>query len=138
MKKNGRKYRRIQKEKEIKRIEAEKRAGKPYSKHKIRVCRHWEGYSVGFGIGHVWSILYPISKEKCVCLDCGIIYSIDVYNKMKTLIEEFNNNYMCTTIHYYSERIQKMIKPVSYYYVAENMIEYTEQPEENPCEDRKE
>jgi hypothetical protein len=130
MKKDGKKYRRLQKEKAERRIEAEKRASAPYSKHKVKLCIHYGAIGGGIIPGYAQSYLYPISDTECRCAECQKVFPIEVYHEMKDFAEGYSR-LNCTTMMPEMIKIAKSAKPVKYYYVAEDTIEYLPDDDED-------
>ena len=71
MKKNGRKGRRLQKEKAERKAAARAKikVGEPFSKAKTRkkLCLHYKGTPGGFTPGFCYSLLFPIGETECIC-----------------------------------------------------------------------
>ena len=82
MKKNSRKHRKLQKEQAMRANQVQQKAGAPFSKRKIRECRH-EG--VGRDLEtfkrHRYTHLQPISDKECQCSECKVIFPIELYEK---------------------------------------------------------
>lgn len=116
MKKNGKKARRLAKEKEVRRMIEEKRAGKPYSRvsKKRRLCTHYVTYGGGITVGVGYSYLYMISDLKCRCAVCQTEFSVDQYRAMEGFIKTYPSQW-CTTVGYAHAQIQKIVPPVWYY-----------------------
>lgn len=123
MKKNGKKYRKLQKINEQKKEENLKNAGKPYSKHKIKICYHYDT-TIGFK-GGTYSFLEAIYPNKCCCSKCKQEFSIDFYYKMIRYL----TRYARLDNLKYHEKIHKKIKPVCYYYVEEDVVNYLDEKE---------
>ena len=112
MKKNSRKYRKLQKEQTIRTEQALQKAGAPFSRHKIRECRH--------------KYLHPISDTECQCSECKVIFPIELYEKSRNSNEAVSR-----------EILEMSLRTVRYYYVAEDEIEYLK-PEEDPLYEEEE
>ena len=121
MKKNSRKHRKLQKEQAMRANQVQQKAGAPFSKRKIRECRH-EG--VGRDLEtfkrHRYTHLQPISDKECQCSECKVIFPIELYEKS------------CISDMAVSREVLEMsLRPVRYYHVAEDKIEYLK-PDEDP------
>lgn len=123
MKKNGKKARRLAKEKQERRIIAEAKAGAPFSRasKKKRLCTHYESHGGGFCIGTAWSYLYPLSESKCCCSVCQTEFSMDQYRAMEAFIKGYPGQ-ECTTVAQAHARIQKIVPPVWYYKMSADTV----------------
>ena len=133
MKKNGRKGRRLQKEK-TERIEATRakmKVGEPFSKAKTRkkLCLHYEGTPGGFTVGYCYSLLIPRGKTECICAKCGKVFPIEKHDQMKQLVRYLSNK-GCITDVAYIMKLSKGIEPVYYRRISENEIEILETVED--------
>lgn len=124
MKKNSRKYRKLQKiHEQRKEMEAQivkERQMNP----KIRVCKHYiDNY-----YGERETLLYPISKEECRCKKCKTIYPITVYNKMQRYMNcNRYRTFFCEDIT--EQVIEETAKPIRYCHVEDGGIKYLDEPE---------
>ena len=117
----SKKKRKMLKEKEIRRCEAEKRAGIPYSKHKIRTCCHYSVYRamaiMGFGRTH----LFKLKDGNYICGCCGKVFTPEQAQRLEKLC-----NIMASSSIIYQSEIKKLltedILPCKYYYSAPNEI----------------
>lgn len=123
MKKNGRKYRKIQKQKADYKLEHPQKVGEPFSKvrYKKKICYH----HTGIGIMKVSSQLSKISERECMCLKCKKRFPIGAMGKMDNLVTQLN------LLGYWlgKEKIEKLsegIEPVEYYKLSESEMEYIE------------
>lgn len=125
MKKYGKKWRKIQKEKESHR--ANTKVGEPFSKarHKKHLCLHYGGIPGGFTPGFCYSKLVSISDTECRCCECGKTFSIEKYNQMETLVDYLTNK-GCMTDEALIAELSDGIEPVYYRRLAENEIEILE------------
>lgn len=123
MKKNGRKYRKIQKQKTDYKMKQPQKVGEPFSKvrYKKKICYH----HTGIGIVKVSSQLLKISERECMCLNCKKRFPIGAMEKMDNLVKQLNIlGYLLG-----KEKIEKMsegIEPVEYYKLSELEMEYIE------------
>lgn len=87
MKKYSRKWRKFQKEKEIRRANAE--VGEPYSKAKTKkhICLHYVGMPSGIIAGYCASLLEPISETECRCSVCHKVFPIEKMAQMEELVD---------------------------------------------------
>ena len=130
----------MQKEKLKRKKKHLEKCGAPYSKRKVKVCRHY-GYKTKLRISDVkWmytgavSYLDPVSDEKCRCRCCGGEFPIESYHEMEYYVKNnchvINDN--CWTPPPWgwgaSQRIEETgeppVKPTRYCYVAKDQIEY--------------
>lgn len=127
MKKNGRKYRKVQKEKAKKHIEYLKSCGEPYAKRKIRNCCHYLALRVVDGNIFLKTYLSLISDSKCHCEICKKEFSIEVYEKAQKYIDG-----MTGSISKMERLLYKKVKlkPTKYYYTAKDVIEYVPETED--------
>lgn len=121
MAKKSKKQRKLLKEKEERRIKALAKAGKPYSRHKVRVCCHYDVWG-GFGIPvRTYSYLIQISDNTYQCAECGKVFTAEQTSKLDTL-----RNYFATVpIKSHSavrELLTEDILPCKYYYTAPNEV----------------
>lgn len=123
MKKNGKKFRRLAKEKQERKIAAEAKAGVPFSRasKKKRLCTHYEAHGGGFIVGTAWSYLYPLSESKCCCSVCRTEFSMEQYHAMEVFVKEFTG-VGCTTVVQALANIQKVVPPVWYYKLNEDTV----------------
>ena len=77
MKKYGKKWRKLQKEKEMRK--ANVKIGEPYSKSRLkkRLCLHYGGRPGGIVPGYCFSKLIPISESECMCCECHKTFPIE-------------------------------------------------------------
>lgn len=129
MKKNGKKWRKLQKEAAERRAIAEARAGEPFSKAKTRkkFCCHYDGWGGGPLPGFYHSKLVPLGEKECVCKECGKVFPIEKYEQMERLIKyELNRGNV-----YDDDRdsdLYEGLEPVYYRRISENEIEILETP----------
>jgi len=122
MKKHGKKWRKIQKEKEIRRENT--KVGEPFSKarHKKHLCLHYAGIPGGFTWGHCYSKLVLISDTECVCCECKKTFSIEKYKQMESLVKYLSNK-GCITDGALIAALSEGIEPVYYRRLSETEIE---------------
>ena len=125
MKKYGKRWRKLQKEKEIRR--ANTKVGEPFSKarHKKHLCLHYGGIPSGFTQGFCYSKLVSISDTECRCCECGKTFSIEKYNQMEALVDYLTNK-VCMTDGSLITELSDGIEPVYYRRLSENDIEILE------------
>ena len=119
MKKNGKKWRRLQKEKELRKAMITK-VSVPFSKsrNKKRLCLHYSGRPGGIIVGHCYSLLTKKSEKECECCICKKVFPIEKITQMKQLVDYLSNKGCVTDV----ERIAKLskgIEPVYYYKLSE-------------------
>lgn len=116
MKQNGRRARKLAKERQERRILEEKRAGKPYSRvsKKKRICTHYETIGGGIIVGTGWSYLHPLTESKCYCSICKMEFSMEQYRAMEAFIKGYSGQ-SCTTVGKAHIQIQSIVPPVWYY-----------------------
>ena len=125
MKKYGKKWRKVQKEKEISR--ANSKVGKPFSKarHKKHLCLHYGGVPGGILPGHCFSKLIKINDAECMCSECRKTFSIEKYQQMESLVNYLSNK-GCLTNEKLIAELSKGIEPVYYSRLSETEIEILE------------
>ena len=106
-----------------KRVAEEKKAGVPYSKHKLRICHHFVGYGGGIIVGFAYPTLYRISEEKCKCAICKSEFPIDFMDEMEQLTSAFANAECCDVIPA-GEALYAKSRLVEYYYEGPDQIHY--------------
>ena len=128
MKKNGKKWRKLQKEK-VKR-KATMMVGEPYSRasKKIKVCTHYFGQPGSIVAGYCVSLLKKINEEECLCKCCGKRFPIEMYDKMEKLTEYLSNKGCCTYVDYIAE-LSEGLEPVWYRQLSETEIEVVDRKE---------
>lgn len=119
MKKNSRKWRKLQKEKAERR--AAQKVGEPFSKERTRrhFCLHYAGRPGGFMLGNCSSLLVPIGENECKCGKCGKIFSLDKYQQMEKLVS-------CLSISCFEDGIEELsvgLEPVYYRRISETETE---------------
>ena len=124
MPKLSKRQRMLEKEKTGCRIEAEKKAGRPYSRNKIRTCHHFISYGGGVIVGMAMGLLEPISEKECKCIRCQKRFSMETYHVM----EDWTRRYTGRDYIYAQEvlEISGKIPPVDYYYTGPNEITYVD------------
>mgnify|MGYP005756991675 CR=1 FL=1 len=123
MKKNGRKARRLAKEKQAGRLVAEAQAGEPFSRasKRKRLCTHYHTIGGGFTVGIAQSYLQPISESKCCCLVCKTEFSMEQYRAMEAFVNGYSGQ-GCTTVAQAHAYIQKIVPPVLYCKLDANTV----------------
>ena len=125
MKKHGKKWRKVQREKEMSR--ANSKVGEPFSRarNKKRLCLHYGGVPGGILPGHCYSKLIHISDTECMCSECRKTFSIEKYQKMESLVNYlYNKGYL--TDEKLIAKLSKGIEPVYYCRLSETEIEILE------------
>ena len=124
MKKNGKKYRQLQKSRAERRQKAQAKAGVPFSRHKVRTCAHsYYGYDYGKHKRYNGTYLTPISDTECQCTRCKLIMPLEYYEwKDESFIRGSKERMELSkeTIFYATS--------VKYYLVAEDKAEYITPP----------
>lgn len=122
MKKGGKKWRKLQKEKEERK--ANIKVVEPFSKERTRkhICLHYDGTPGGILIGDCYSLLYPINESECKCNRCGKVFSIDKYRQMEWLVDYMSNKGCVTDVAVISE-LSKGLEPVHYRRLSETETE---------------
>lgn len=145
MKKNGKKYRKLQKEKLDRKKKHLEKCGPPYSKRKVKVCRHYgyngeiRSYMTRWEIPHYQMIytgavsyLDPVSDEKCRCRCCGAEFPVESYHEMEHYVKNncrviddiISTPHEWETVQRIEETGEPPVKPTRYCYVAKDQIEY--------------
>ncbi len=122
MKKHGRKWRKLQKQKEA--YEKNRKVGEPFSKSRRRkhLCLHYDGRPGGFVPGFCYSKLVHINENECVCSECGKVFTIEKYLQMKNLVDYLSNKGCVTDFEIIAE-LSEGIEPVYYRRLSENEVE---------------
>lgn len=122
MKKHSKKWRKIQKEKEIRR--ANTKVGESFSKAKTKknLCLHYIGVPSGFIVGNCHSLLESISDIECRCSVCHQVFPIEKVQQMDNLITYLNTK-GCTTEIKIIANLSRGIEPVYYRRLSENETE---------------
>ena len=125
MKKYGKKWRKLQKEKEIRK--ANMKVGEPYSKSRLkkRLCLHYGGRPGGIVPGYCYSKLIPISESECICSECRKKFPIKKYKQMESLVDCLSNK-GCITDGALISALSEGIEPVYYRRLSETEIEILE------------
>lgn len=121
MKKNGRKYRKLQKEKELQKADRKPmKVGEPFSRvsKKRRICLHYGMIGGGIIAGKGYSYLHPVSEDMCQCGCCGKKFPIEAMETMKHLIEYLECAGCCISAGMIRE-LSEGIEPVAYYRISE-------------------
>lgn len=124
MPKLSKRMRERKKEKEERRVLANKKAGNPYSHHKIRTCHHYITYGGGFVLGIARGLLMPISEKECICSNCQKQFSIKAYHVMNDWTQRYTGKDYC-----HAQEVQEIsgqIPPVKYYFTGPNKIVYVD------------
>lgn len=126
MKKNGKKWRQLQKEKEERKENM--KVGEPFSraKNKKHLCLHYGGIPGGFVPGHCYSLLAKISETECMCCVCGKVFPIEKYDQMEKLAAYMGSKGCITDSNYIIE-LSKGLEPVYYRRISENEVEIIEE-----------
>ena len=122
MKKYSKKWRKLQKEKEIRR--ATTKVGDPFSKakNKKHLCLHYGGVPGGIVPGDCYSKLIPISDTACMCCECRKTFPIDKYQQMESLVDYLSNK-GCMTHGVLIAMLSEGIAPVYYRRLSESETE---------------
>lgn len=125
MKKYGKKWRKIQQEKEIRR--AHTKVGEPFSKAKTRkhICLHYVGVPSGFTVGNCCSLLEAISDTECKCRICHRIFPIEKLEQMENLLTYLNAKRDITELEIIIN-LTHGIEPLYYRRLSEKEIEILE------------
>ena len=125
MKKYGKKWRKLQREKEIRR--ANTKVGEPFSKakNKKHLCLHYGGIPGGIVQGYCFSKLLPISDTECICCECRKTFPLGKYQQMESLVDYLSNK-GCMTDGGLIAMLSERIEPVYYRRLSENEIEILE------------
>lgn len=134
MKKNGRKWRKEQKEKEERRVIAKQTAVEPFSRERKRkhLCLHYDGIPGGIVAGYCYSLLVPINENECQCRQCGKSFSIDKYSQMENLVDYLSNK-GCVTDIKLIEKLSEGLDPVYYRRLSETETEILEELNDKVC-----
>ena len=132
--KTTKRQRKIEKQISMQKELRKKKAGIPYSRKKIHICKHYtETGSVPiysdivsmFGSYplSIKSFLHPMNDRECQCEKCGKIFPMEAYQEFNAWIEKHND------FRFHSEyadcaRLSDICKASQCYYVAENKIKY--------------
>lgn len=119
MKKNGKKWRKYQKENESCRRNV--KIGEPYSNQRKYLCLHYDGIPGGFIVGYCYSKLTPLNECECVCRECGKVFPIEKYRQMEQLVTYLTNK-GCLTDKTLIKNLSKGLEPVYYCRISENEI----------------
>ena len=122
MKKHGKKWRKLQKEKEI-RTESLK-IGEPFSKakNKKHLCLHYVGIPGGIIPGYCYSRIRKINENEYVCTGCGKHFSAKQNEQMNMLVSYLKNK-GCVTDENYISKLSRGLEPVYYRRLSETEIE---------------
>ena len=115
MKKNGKKWRKIQKEKAMRRTVESTTVERPVSnarKKKI-LCMHYWGRPGGILPGYCHSLLIEKSEKECICTKCRKIFPIKRMAQMEQLVSYLSNK-GCITDERLIAKLSRGIEP-SYY-----------------------
>ena len=125
MKKYGKKWRKLQKEKEMRK--ANMKIGEPYSKSRLKkiLCLHYGGRPGGIVPGYCFSKLIPISESECMCCECHKTFPIEKYKQMESLVDYLSNK-GCMTNGTLIAMLSDGIEPVYYRRLSETEIEIIE------------
>ena len=132
MKKYGKKWRAIQKEKEAEK--ATMKIGEPYSRirTKIHTCKHYSEVvehqqqirgGMVFALTFYNSKLSPISDNECMCSECHKLFPIDKMEQMKKLVQEL---FVKKADDAHFAELSRGLEPVRYRQISENEIEIIE------------
>lgn len=129
MKKYGRKWRKLQKEKEMRK--ANVKIGEPYSKSRLKkkLCLHYGGRPGGILPGYCYSFLHPINDKECICSVCRKTFSIKKYGQMQKLVAYLSNK-GCVTDTSYIAKLSRGLEPVYYRRLSETEVEIIETVED--------
>lgn len=123
MPKKSRRERKMLKTKEEKRIAAQKKAGIPYSTHKVRICCHYNAYGGFFLPVKTFSYLRKIKgKDAFVCANCGKVFTLQQTDKIDALCKYFKTTLIKSQSEL-SELLTEDILPCKYYYTAPKKAE---------------
>ena len=119
MKKNGRKWRKLQKEKELKKKTVTSIAA-PFSKvsKKKTLCRHYTGVPGGLIPGSCHSLLIERSDKECICIKCQKGFPIKRMAQMNQLVAYLSNK-GCITDEKLIAKLSRGIQPIYYYKLSE-------------------
>lgn len=121
MAKKSRRQRRLMKEKEERRIKALANEGKPYSRHRVRVCCHYEAWG-GMGIPvRSYSHLIQINENTYKCLGCGKIFTAEQAGRIDKL-RYYLETAVPRSFSAVRELLTEDILPCKYYYTAPNEV----------------
>lgn len=121
MAKKTKRQRRLLKEKEERRIKALANAGEPYSKHRVRVCCHYEAWG-GMGIPvRTYSHLIQIDENTYECMGCGKIFTIEQAGKIDKL-RHYLETAVPRSFSVVRELLTEDILPCKYYYTEPNTV----------------
>ena len=125
MKKYGKKWRKLQKEKEMRK--ANMKVGEPYSKSRLkkRLCLHYGGIPGGIVPGYCFSKLIPISEIECMCSECRKKFPIEKHKQMESLVDYLSNK-GCMTDGALIAMLSEGIEPVYYRRLSETEVEILE------------
>ena len=125
MKKLSKKKRAELKERAAIREKSMAKAGKPYSLHKIHVCRHFTGRGGGIVSGDAYPTLIKISEDKCMCTTCKKEFPAEFVNEMIALTKQYAYA-GCSEVSCAKMRLNQKCKPVSYYFVGPGEMCYVD------------
>ena len=126
MKKNGKKWRKIQKEKSMRTV-AITNVTHPVSdirKKKI-LCTHYIGRPGGILPGSCHSLLIEKSEKECICTKCRKIFPIKRMAQMEQLVSYLSNK-GCITDERFIAKLSRGIEPIYYYKISETKTEIDE------------
>ena len=132
MKKYGKKWRKLQKEKEIRKKNM--KIGEPYSRArtKIHICKHYSETiypnqiirgGMVFALTFYHSKLSPISDSECMCGECRKLFPINKMDQMEKLVNEL---FIRKTDDAYISKLSSELEPVYYRRLSETDIEILE------------
>ena len=130
MKKNGKKWRKLEKEKELHNEDI--KVGEPFSKakNKKHLCLHYGGKPRGIVPGYCYSKIRKISENEYACTECGKRFSAKQNEQMNTLVSYLTSKGCCTDTIYIA-KLSRGLEPVYYRRLSETEIEIIDTVDNN-------
>ena len=127
MKKNGKKWRKIQKEKAMQRTveSATVECLVSNARKKKILCMHYWGRPGGILPGSCHSLLIKKSEKECICTKCRKIFPIKRMAQMEQLVSYLSNK-GCITDEKFIAKLSRGIEPIYYYKISETKTEIDE------------
>lgn len=92
MKKHGKKWRKLEAERKIRRTRMQANAGEPFSKarEKTILCLHYDRIPGFYATMWPKSLLVPVSEDECMCRACKKRFPLAKHAQMKKLISHLS------------------------------------------------
>ena len=130
MKKHSKKWRKLEKEKELRNENI--KVGEPFSKakNKKHLCLHYGGKPGGIVPGYCYSKIRKISENEYACIECKKRFSAKQNEQMNMLVSYLTRKGCCIDTIYIA-KLSRGLEPVYYRRLSETEIEIIDTVDNN-------